>query len=210
MFAAPSTSKERAVRSLHLAWAVWMCLAARSATAQAKAATTPPTRSSGATPLILEANEGERRMWRPVEGASGWDTVPGPFVLKVDRRNGGSAHLVFGTEDLPPGATIDRHLHPGSDEILFLQNGTAHVTVGTLERDAHAGSTVFIPANTWVSLTNRGPEPIHMVFAFSAPGFNDYMRAESVPEGQPAARLSSAEDAEIQRRYRNAVVYAKP
>src|SRR5262250_1104469 len=74
--------------------------------------------SSRVTPLILEKNEGERRVWRPIEGAKGWDAQPGPFILKVDRHNGGSSHLVFGTEDLPPGATIDRHKHPGADEII--------------------------------------------------------------------------------------------
>ena len=58
--------------------------------------------SAKATPLILEKNEGERRVWRPIEGAKGWDAVPGPFIFKVDRHNGGSSHLVFVTEDLPP------------------------------------------------------------------------------------------------------------
>ena len=72
-----------------------------------------PTSTSSVTPLILEKDEGEKRVWRPIEGAKGWDAEPGPFILKVDRHNGGSSHLVFGTEDLPPGRSIDRHRHPG-------------------------------------------------------------------------------------------------
>jgi hypothetical protein len=56
--------------------------------------------SAKATPLILEKNEGERRVWRPVEGLEG---QPSLFILKVDPHNGGSSHLVFGTEDLAPG-----------------------------------------------------------------------------------------------------------
>ena len=50
-------------------------------------------------------------------------------------------------------------------------------------------------------------DPIHMVFVFSAPGFESFMRAESVPEGQPAPPLSKAQDASIQRRYSRAVIY---
>src|SRR5712692_3948245 len=94
------------------------------------------------TPLILEKNEGERRVVR------GWPGHPDPgetFILKVDPKNGGSSHLVFGTEDLPAGETIPAHRHPGSDEILFLQTGTARVQLGDSVREVHAGSTVFIP-----------------------------------------------------------------
>jgi quercetin dioxygenase-like cupin family protein len=165
---------------------------------------------SGATPLILEKNEGERRAWRPIEGATGWDASPGPFILKVDRRNGGSAHLVFITEDLPAGASIDRHRHPGADEIIFLQNGSARVRLGDAVRDVHGGATIFVPANTWIGLTNTGRDAIHGVFVFSAPGFDDFMRAESAPEGQKATPLSKAQDARLQKEYAHAVIYAQP
>ena len=162
------------------------------------------------TPLILEKNDGERRVWRPVEGAKGWDAQPAPFILKVDRRNGGSSHLVLGTEDLPPGATIDRHRHPGADEVLLLQNGHARVSLGDRTEEVHGGATVFIPANTWISVTNIGAAAISCVFVFSAPGFDDYMRAASVPAGGKVTPLTKAEDARIAREYANAVVYAEP
>lgn len=115
--------------------------------------------------------------------------------------------MVLVTEDLPPGGRIDRHQHPGADEILFFQNGTARVSLGTATRDVHEGATVFIPALTWISVTNTSRDPIHMIAVFSAPGFEDYMRAESVPEGSPPTRLSTAQDAAIQARYGHAVVY---
>lgn len=165
---------------------------------------------SRATPLILEKNEGEKRLWRPIAGAKGWDAQPGLFILKVDRRNGGSSHLVFGTEDLPVGASIDRHRHPGADEILFLQNGAARVSLGDKTRDVQGGATVFIPANTWISVTNTGTAAIHVAFVFSGPGFDGYMRAESVPEGGKVTPLTKAQDARIARQYAGAVIYAKP
>jgi quercetin dioxygenase-like cupin family protein len=163
-----------------------------------------------ATPLILETNEGERRAWRPIEGAVGWNAQPGPFILKVDRHNGGSSHLVFVTEDVPPGAKIDRHRHPGADEIVFLQNGRARVSLGDKVREVHAGATVFAPANTWIEVTNIGSDAIHGVFVFSAPGFDDFMRAESSPEGQKITPLSKAEDAQIVKEHPHAVIYAEP
>jgi len=159
------------------------------------------------TPLILEKNEGERRVWRPIEGAEGWLGQPGPFVIKVDPQNGGSSHLVFVTEDLPPGGKIEMHRHPGSDEILFLQNGTAKVSLGDVVREVHGGATVFIPANTWISVNNIGSDPIHLVGIFSAPGFEEYMRAESVSEKEKVVPLSKAEDEEIMKKHLHAVIY---
>jgi hypothetical protein len=48
---------------------------------------------------------------------------------------------------------------------------------------------------------------IHLAFAFSAPGFEDFMRAESVREGEKNVPLSKAEDDEIQRKHAHAVIY---
>lgn len=173
-------------------------------------ASNEPSGVSSVAPLILEKNEGESRAWRPIEGATGWDAVPGPFILKVDRHNGGSAHLVFVTEDVPPGASISRHRHPGADEIIFMQNGVARVSLGAMTRVVHAGATLFAPANTWIEVTNIGKEAIKGVFVFSAPGFEDFMRAESTPAGQTVTPLSKTEDARLMKRHAQAVVYAQP
>jgi quercetin dioxygenase-like cupin family protein len=163
--------------------------------------------SAKATPLILEANEGEHRVWRPIQGL---EALPSPFILKVDPQNGGSSHLVFGTEDLPPGEQIEMHRHPGSDEILFLQSGLAKVTLGDTVKEVHGGATVFIPSGTWISVVNIGKEAIHLVFVFSAPGFEEFMRAESVREGEKVVPLTQAEDAAIQAKHTHAVVYKQP
>lgn len=188
-----------------------MCAILGVATASAPSITSQqPVGTGRATPLILEKNEGERRVWRPIEGAKGWDAQPGPFILKVDRHNGGSSHFVFGTEDLPPGASIDRHRHPGADEILLLQTGHARVRLGDVIKEVHGGAMVFVPANTWISVTNTGTEAISCVFVFSALGFDDFMRAESVPEGKKVTPLTKAEDARIMKEHGNAVIYAEP
>src|SRR6202050_363037 len=176
-------------------------------------ATAPPGSTSQAasvtkaTPLILEKNEGERRIVR------GWPGHPNPgetFILKVDPKNGGSSHLVFMTADLAPGGEISTHRHPGADEILFLQSGTARVHLGDAVRDVHAGTTVFIPANTWISVSNIGSDTISAVGIFSAPGFEDYMRAGSVREGEKNVPLTEAEDAAIGKLHSHDVIYKEP
>ncbi len=163
--------------------------------------------SAKATPLILEKDEGERRVWRPIEGLEGQLSL---FILKVDPHNGGSSHLVFGTEDIPPGGKIDAHRHPGSDEILFLQNGLAKVNLGDTVREVHGGATGFIPAGTWISAVNTGKEAIHAIYVFSAPGFDEFMRAESVREGERIVPLTKAEDAALLAKHAHAVIYKEP
>lgn len=187
------------MRITHFSIAVCSLVVCASA-APPSAPTAQATKIVKTTPLILEKNEGERRVWRV-------ESFPAHFILKVDPQNGGSAHLVFGTEDLPPGAKIDRHKHPGSDEILFFQNGKARVNVGESVREVHGGATVFIPANTWISVTNVGSDAIQMVFIFSAPGFEDFMRAESAREGEKIVPLSKAEDEELMKKHSHAVIY---
>ena len=163
--------------------------------------------SAKPTPLILDKDEGERRVWRPIEGL---EAQPSPFTLKVDPRNGGSSHLVFGTEDLPPGEQIETHRHPGSDEILYLESGLATVTLGGAVREVRSGVTVFIPAGTWISVVNTGKDSLHLVFVFSAPGFEQFMRAESVREGEKVVPLTKVEDAAILAKHAHAVIYKEP
>ena len=130
--------------------------------------------------------------------------------MKVDPKNGGSSHLVFLTADLAPGGEIAKHRHPGSDEILFLQTGTARVHLGDSIRDVHGGSTVFIPAGTWISVSNTGKDAIGMVAVFSAPGFEDFMRAGSVREGDKNVPLSEAENEQIDKTHSHDVIYSEP
>lgn len=179
-------------------FAVWSIVAAPRS---------PQAPSTKATPLVLEKDEGERRVWRPGEGLQG---QPSLFTLKVDPHNGGSSHLVFGTEDLQPGGRIEAHPHPSADEILFLQNGLASVSLGDQAKGVHGGATVFIPAGTWISVVNTGKEVIHLVYVFSAPGFEKFMRAESVHEGKPVVPLSKTEDAAILAKYLSTVIYREP
>ena len=131
-----------------------------------------------AKPLLLEKNEGELRTRRIHTD----NTAPASsqFMLKVSPKNNASQHLVAGTEDLAPGAAITKHRHLVQDEIVLIHSGNAHVWLGDQERDLHAGGLVFIPANTWISLKNTGTEPVSLTFIFSAPGFEDTMRCNSV------------------------------
>jgi mannose-6-phosphate isomerase-like protein (cupin superfamily) len=146
-------------------------------------------------PLVLTPNQGEIREWRPLASLPAAAQKLSFFTIKVDRRNGGSPEFWFGTEVMPVGAAITSHRHHHEDEILYIGSGTARAHVGSLEGIAPAGSIIFVPRNTWVSVSNIGKTPIDLLFGFNEPAFDKFMRCESVLAGQPAPPLSAQEDA---------------
>lgn len=148
---------------------------------------------TGASGLVLGADEGERRVRRNVG--------KGPFILKVDRQNGGSPDLVMGYEDIAPGAEIQPHTHLVADEILFIHRGTGMAKLGQRESQVSAGSTIYIPRHVQISLRNTGSEPLGVAFIFSKPGFEQLMRDNSVLEGQPVTPISAEERELIRKRH---------
>ncbi|HEX6748508.1 MAG TPA: cupin domain-containing protein [Longimicrobium sp.] len=161
------------------------------------------SRSGG---LILQPGEGERRVRRPRSGSAAAHLTT-PFILKVDRRNGGSRELVMGYEDIAPGDAIPPHRHLHADEIIFVHRGSGVAGLGTRQTAVGTGATVYIPRDTRITLRNTGSVPLGIVFVFSRPGFEELMRANSVLEGQPAAPLSPREQARIRARNRWHTVY---
>ena len=147
-----------------------------------------------ARPLMLDSDEGELRTRRIHTDSS--SPASSQFILKVSPKNNGSQHLVAGTERLAPGATLPKHRHLVQDEILLIQGGTAHVWLGDQERDLHAGGLVFIPANTWISGKNIGATPIALTFVFSAPGFEETMRCNSVAAGETPTPITPEQQKE--------------
>jgi len=155
-----------------------------------------PTQSKG---LVLQADEGERRVRR--------NATKGPFIIKVDRQNGGSPDLVMGYEELAPGAEIQLHRHLVADEILFVHRGSGVVSLDEKESRVSTGATVYIPRNVSISARNTGSEPLGIAFIFSKPGFEELMRDNSVLEGQPVTPVSAEERERIRQKHRWHTVY---
>ena len=148
--------------------------------------------------LILQADEGERRARRVSDF---------PFILKVDMKNGGSADLVMGMEDLKPGQAIPTHRHLHADEIVFVHKGTAEVMLGEQKAIVREGGTVYIPRNVRIALKNPGPATLTIVFIFPKPGFEDYLRDTSAPEGQSMPPMSPEAHAQIRTKQEWHTIY---
>ena len=159
--------------------------------------------SAGArTPLVLAPGEGERRIRRVMGGALA--------IIKVDRRNGGEPDLMMGYEELPPGQAIQPHRHPSMGEIIFVHRGTGTAELGDRTAVVGPGTTVYIPEATRVTLRNTGKEPLAIAFFFAHPGYEEYLRDTSVPEGQQAAPLTPEELVPIRERHKAHIVFDPP
>src|SRR5260370_34869523 len=91
------------------------------------APTAQATNRTKTTPLILEKNEGERRVVR------GWPGHPDPgetFILKVDPKNGGSSHLVLLMRDGPRRKKIVSPTQPTTHQNPSLTTRKAPGPVG--------------------------------------------------------------------------------
>jgi quercetin dioxygenase-like cupin family protein len=159
-------------------------------------------------PLILREGEGERLIHRPPPSAL--SSLTAPLILKVDRRHGGAPEFVMLTEDIPPGQDIPLHRHPHSDEIIFIHGGTGLASLGGRETTVSSGATIYIPRNTIVGLRNTGTEPLKIAAFFSQPGYEEYLREITVPEGQIPTPLTVEELSAIRARHLDSAVYERP
>jgi mannose-6-phosphate isomerase-like protein (cupin superfamily) len=161
--------------------------------------------------LVLQGEEGERRVRRYAnflpDGKQG--QFP-PFILKFDPLNGGSKDLVMGMEDIPPGGAIPLHKHVHCDEILFVHRGEAVATLNGRATPVRTGGAVFIPSGVWITFKNTGQEPLSLVFIFSKPGFEQFLREGSVREGEKVIPFSSEELTALRRKNEWHTVYKNP
>jgi quercetin dioxygenase-like cupin family protein len=180
------------LRPLAIPAAITTVGACLSCNAQHAAPTVAPAPQNDG--LVLQDAEGERRVRRTAG--------KGPFIIKVDRQNGGSPDLVMGYEDIAPGAEIQLHRHLVADEILFIHRGAGTASLNGRKTHVSTGATIYVPRNVTIGLINDGTEPLGITFTFSKPGFEELMRDNSVLEGQPVTPMSAEERARIQAKHR--------
>lgn len=138
-------------------------------------------------PMILQEGDGDHLV-RRTGPTRGW-----PYTIKLDGQSGNTQDFVVMAETIAPAQTIPFHKHDNAEEILIFEEGGASVTVGDKRALAGPRSIVFIPRDTWISATNTGAKNVHVTAVFSRHGFERYMRAISVVEGQPVTPLSQDE-----------------
>jgi mannose-6-phosphate isomerase-like protein (cupin superfamily) len=98
------------------------------------------------------------------------------FVFDPERPNGAYvAGLTLICEEIAVGDRIPLHIHPTVEEIVYIDSGTAEITVGDEQRIVGSGAIAFIPPGTPHSTRNVGDMPLHLHAIFSTPNIDIQM-----------------------------------
>ena len=126
---------------------------------------------------VLGATEGERMF-----------NSSGEVVIKVDP-NRSANDLALGTQLVPPGVGIPRHVHACWDEVIYVLDGGGIVTLNDEQVPLQKGATIFVPKGVWHGFENPDTE-LFILWLAPAPGQAEFFRAISNRPGEPAKNLS--------------------
>ena len=144
----------------------------------------------------------------PEEGLSFWQPRPstGYVTVKLSPYNSPHDLISAGVQVLEPGASVRRHAHERSAEILFVYEGEGKAEVdGTWHRVAQ-GSTLMVGRYVQHYVENDSTVPLKLFWAIMPSGLEDWFRALGRPRNPgepPPAPFDRPEHIEdIQRRMR--------
>jgi len=80
-----------------------------------------------------------------------------------------------------PGKGVPRHTHTREDEAYFVLSGELEAIVGDEVFTLRAGETLMAPRNIPHQLRNSGSVANHYLIMFSPSGFEEFLKATSVP-----------------------------
>jgi mannose-6-phosphate isomerase-like protein (cupin superfamily) len=86
---------------------------------------------------VLGATDGERMF-----------NSSGEVVIKVDPTRS-SKDLSLGTQLVPPGVGIPRHVRAYWDEVIYVLGGGGIVTLNDEQVPLHKDATIFVPKGVW-------------------------------------------------------------
>jgi quercetin dioxygenase-like cupin family protein len=107
-----------------------------------------------------------------------FDVALGSILLS--REDTGGAYCLLDMR-VAPGKGVPRHTHTREDEALFVLSGELEATVGDEIFTLRAGQTLIAPRNIPHRLRNSGNVPNHYLIMFSPAGFEEFLKATSVP-----------------------------
>ncbi len=76
------------------------------------------------------------------------------------------AQQTFGYVEIEPGRKNPRHLHPNSDEVLYLLQGELDHSLGAAAHHLEAGMSIHIPQGVPHDAVNRGDCLARMIVAY--------------------------------------------
>ena len=163
------------------------CQPAQESAETATALSQPDVGTEAAEAYILGIDEGETLI-----NDQGHTTY-----IKVSPETG-STSMAWMATDMPPGSDIIVHRHDRAEEVLFLHKGSGTFILGEERVDVQEGATIYVPPGTWHGMENPD-EHVHIVFAVSPFGLENFFREMMWHPGEEPKQFSSEEISELAR-----------
>ena len=112
-----------------------------------------------------------------------FDVALGSILLSGE--DTGGAYCLLDLK-VAPGKGVPRHTHTREDEALFVLSDELEAIVGDEVFTLRAGETLIAPRNIPHQLRNSGAVANHYLIMFSPAGFEEFLKATSVPASDNA------------------------
>ena len=106
-----------------------------------------------------------------------------------------------------PGLGVPRHTHRREDEAYFILSGELEAIVGDEVFTLRAGETLIAPRNIPHELRNSGNVANHYLIMFSPAGFEEFLKATSVPAAEDAVAPTKPPAVAVQNVFELAASY---
>jgi len=95
----------------------------------------------------------------------------GPIKIVFTPETANTKNLIFDIGNFRPGDGLKTHLHPESEEVYYVTNGTGTVYVGKEKEEVQIepGMAIYIPPGVAHGIKNTGKEKLVVCF-FVTPG----------------------------------------
>lgn len=141
---------------------------------------------------IIAPEEGEKLLYN--DGRS--------VLLKASPGYTGSQKLLVGTEKLPNGTAIPVHSHDEYEEVIFVHEGNAFLTLGDQRLKVQPGTTMYIPPGTWHGVESADPKQTTMLFIFPEVKIADFFRFAGHHEGEEPKNLTAEDWEHIMKKHK--------
>jgi quercetin dioxygenase-like cupin family protein len=135
---------------------------------------------AGAKPIVVSAAEAER--------LSGPAPKTSARIL-FDEKVTGSPTMALSLVEFQPGASVPRHDHQGSTELLYVLSGGGKLTVGSEESPFAAETALHLPSGQPHAVTFGGGEPTIAIQIYAPAGPEQRFRGAAAPVApKPASK----------------------
>ncbi|MCM2448471.1 cupin domain-containing protein [Rahnella sp. CG8] len=122
----------------------------------------------------------------------------------------GAKHFSMGTEIIMPGKEIPLHRHMHSEEVVVVQQGSVEAILNDKHQVIGQGGMAYAPPDTWMSFKNIFEIPATVLWIFSTPGFEEYVRETSVKKGEAVIPFTPDELTHVRKRYLQLIELSAP